>query len=388
MKRWYTIVIAVLVLAVAAAGAFTTIRRVRAQPPDGVLDASGRIEGNEILVSSKIGGRVLRLLVREGDAVTGGQLVAELDSDELDARMRQSDAQVDVVRAQGSQAQRAIDVLERQAAQSRKALIVMQVRAPITIEEAEAMLRAAEADRDRARAVREEAARDLTRLRALLIAGAIAQANVDAAGTRVEVAEAAVTAASGQAQRARAALALAQTAPLEVEVQADNVRAVERQLDAARLGVGAIRAQLQATMAARDELHVLHVEARVYAPDSGVVLTKMVNTGEVVSAGTPLVTIVNLQALWLKVYIPEPELGNLTLGARARAFVDAFPNRPFSARVSEISQRAEFTPKEVQTREERVKQVFAVKLAVENPEGVLKPGMPADVEILLNGGSE
>ncbi len=388
MKRWITIVAGVIVLAVAAAAIFAVVQRVRAQAGDRVLEASGRIEGDEILVSSKIGGRVLQLLVREGDTVARGQPVAVLGSEELDARMRQADAQVDAARAQVAQAQMALEVLERQAAHARKAWTVAQTRAPIAVDEATAALRAAQADLSRAQAMREEAVRDLTRLQVLLGAGAIAQANVDAARTRVQVAEAAVAAASEQVQRARAAVAGAQTMPLEVEAQAESVRAAERQWDAARAALTAAVAQLQAAAAARDELHSMHGEARVYAPASGVVTTKVVNVGEVVPAGTPLVAVVDLTKLWLKVYIPEPELGKVRLGVQARVFVDAFPNTSFAASVTEISQRAEFTPKDVQTREERVKQVFALKLAVQNSDGVLKPGMPADAEILWTGGSE
>lgn len=382
MKRWFTVIVGVVVLAVAAAGIFTAVRRVRAQPGDSVLEASGRIEGEEILISSKVGGRVLQLLVREGDAVERGQLVAVLGSEELDARMRQVDAQVEAARAQAVQAQSQVDVLERLSAQARKAWTVAQRRAPIAVDEAGAALRAAEADLDRARAVREEALRDLVRLRSLLSAGAVARADVDAAATRAQIAEAAVTAAVEQVERARAGLAVARTADLEVETQEENVGAVERQLDAARAGLAATRAQLRAALAARDELHTTHQEARVYASVSGVVVTKVVNAGEVVPAGLPLVVIVDLDALWLKVFIPEPDAGKLRLGAPARVYADAFPDRPIPARVVEISQRAEFTPKDVQTREERVKQVFAVKLAVTNPDGTLKPGMPADAQII------
>jgi HlyD family secretion protein len=120
----------------------------------------------------------------------------------------------------------------------------------------------------------------------------------------------------------------------------------------------------------------------VFAPASGIVASKVVNAGEVVAAGTPLVIIIDLQALWLKVFIPEPEIGKLRLGLPAAVSVDAFPGRTFPASIVEISQKAEFTPKDVQTREERVKQVFAVKLAVDNADGALKPGMPADALIL------
>ena len=169
---------------------------------------------------------------------------------------------------------------------------------------------------------------------------------------------------------------------LEVKRQGQQRQTAERQLEIARAGLAAAQAQMEAAGAARDELKAMQNETKVYAPLSGVVLHKIVNAGEVVAPGAPLVSLVDLRALWLKVFVPEPQIGKIRLGMPAKVYVDAFPGRPIAARVNEISKRAEFTPKDVQTREERVKLVFAVKLAVDNPDGVLKPGMPADASIV------
>jgi HlyD family secretion protein len=120
----------------------------------------------------------------------------------------------------------------------------------------------------------------------------------------------------------------------------------------------------------------------VRSPIDGRVLTRTVERGERVSEGTPLFTLVDPDRLYVKIYVPEPSIGKIALGQEARVYVDAFPGRPFAARVSRVSQEAEFTPKNVETREERVKLVFAVEVALaENPDGVLKPGMPADAVV-------
>lgn len=448
MKRRLAVAVGILVLSAGLAASWTAVQRVRAQPPEGVLEASGRIEGEEVIINSKIGGRVQQLLVREGDRVTRGQLVAVLNANELDAKARQADAQIETVRAQSTRAGSEVRVLESQFAQARTAVAlaeaqvaaqqrqaqaalqaalarltqarkgsaIARTQTPAVVDEAKAALRAAEADLTRARALREEARRELARLEALRTAGAIAAIQVDAARTQLEVAAAQVEAATEQVQRARAALARADVGTLEVEVREDDVRAtaaqveaarsqvtlaqagslevirqreqlraVAQQVEIARAGLMAARAQLQVAIAARDELQTVRGETRVYAPISGIVSSKVVNAGEVVAPGTPLVVVVDMQSLWLKVFIPEPEIGKLRLGMPASVSVDAFPGRAFTARVMEISQRAEFTPKDVQTREERVKQVFAVKLAVNNADGVLKPGMPADGQILWKG---
>jgi HlyD family secretion protein len=126
--------------------------------------------------------------------------------------------------------------------------------------------------------------------------------------------------------------------------------------------------------------------AVIYAPIDGIVLEKNLEIGEMAFPGTPIVTIANLSKPWIKIYVNERRLGLVKLGQRAEIFVDTYPDRPFRGRVIAISNRAEFTPKTIQTKEERVKLMFAVKIAIENPELILKPGMPADALILLEEG--
>lgn len=446
MKRWTLIGGAVIVVAALGAG-WTAVQQVRARPADGVLQASGRIEGEEIVVNSRIGGRLQQLLVREGDAVRRGQLVAVLGADELDARVRQADAQVQTARAQvlraegeaavlaaevaqvqtaialagaqvdaqQQQARAAVAAAEARLSQARRALAIGREQAPRAVDEARAALRVAEAQLAQARAAQAQARRDGERLEGLLVAGAVPVAQVDAARSNLEALTAQVEAAGEQVARARAALQQVQSGTAEVDVRAEDVRAgiaqvegargqvalaaagrlevarqrqqlraVIRQSEITRAGLAAAQAQLLAAVAARDELAIARGETRVYAPSAGVVVHKVANAGEVVPAGAPLVMVVDLRSVWLKVFIPEPQIGRLRLGIPARVSVDAYPGRTFEARVTEISERAEFTPKDIQTREERVKQVFAVKLAVPNADGILKPGMPADAVILWN----
>jgi len=130
-------------------------------------------------------------------------------------------------------------------------------------------------------------------------------------------------------------------------------------------------------------------EMTVRAPTTGTVLVRTIERGEWVQPGTPLFSMVDLNQLYLKIYVPEPDIGKVVHDQPARVHVDAFPDRFFPARVSKIASEAEFTPKNVETREERVKLVFAVELALdENPGGVLKPGMPADAVVRLEDGPD
>ena len=139
--------------------------------------------------------------------------------------------------------------------------------------------------------------------------------------------------------------------------------------------------------AATNEIKSYVDDTVIISPCNGTVIAKLVEQGEVIPAGTPVVTIVNLDNLYLKGYVPETQIGKIRFNAPAYIIVDAFPDRHSPAYVGYISQSAEFTPKEVQTKEERVKQVFSVKLYLKkNPKHFLKPGMPADGYIKLRNG--
>jgi len=163
----------------------------------------------------------------------------------------------------------------------------------------------------------------------------------------------------------------------------------QQMMERTRLEVDVQRAALREAKAALAEQQRYLDEMTVRAPTAGTVLVRTIERGEWVQPGTPLYTLVDLSQLYLKIYVPEPDIGKIVHDQPARVHVDAYPKRFFPARVSKIASEAEFTPKNVETREERVKLVFAVELALEeNPDGVLKPGMPADAVVRLEEGPE
>ena len=163
----------------------------------------------------------------------------------------------------------------------------------------------------------------------------------------------------------------------------------QQMMERTRLEVDVQNAALREARAALAEQQRYLDEMTVRAPTAGTVLVRTIERGEWVQPGTPLYTLVDLNQLYLKIYVPEPDIGKIVHEQPARVHIDAFPGRFFPARVSKIASEAEFTPKNVETREERVKLVFAVELALdENPDGVLKPGMPADAVVRLEDGPE
>ena len=162
----------------------------------------------------------------------------------------------------------------------------------------------------------------------------------------------------------------------------DDIQAlVAERAAAAAFEVECVALKSQAEAALAEQQSVLE-DLSIIAPSPGIITNRVADKGEVVAAGAPLFSLVNLDQLYLKVYIPEPNIGKVRIGLKARIHTDSFPERPFDATVRYISSRAEFTPKEVQTPDERVKLVYAVKLYLDdNPDHCLTPGMPADAVI-------
>ena len=156
-----------------------------------------------------------------------------------------------------------------------------------------------------------------------------------------------------------------------------------QQMDAAKTAYEEAASQLQMYVAALRTARVKLSDSVIYAPLNGIVLRKNVEQGETVNTGTPVFTIGDMEHPWIKVYVKEDKLGFVKLGQKAEITVDSFPGKKYEGTVSYISSEAEFTPKNVQTREERVKLVFGVKVSVKNQGSELKPGMPADVKIVI-----
>jgi membrane fusion protein YbhG len=358
-RRWLSrrVTIAALLLGVALTAVLVGPRMLswfRRQAPPGLLFASGRIEGRITSISPKAPATVVALHADEGQSVSAGQLLATLDDAAQRERVSSAEEQLNVLteRLRGADTQLATS--DRQAS--------------LEIERAGAGVREAEARLRRARASHQQAQRDAERAALLAARELIAPQVAEHARLEAEVQVHAVREAEQALVSSEKQLALARVAARQVEV-----------LRAERDALGRQRRQAQAQLA-EQQSHVTDFAIR--SPIASRVLTRTVEVGERVDAGTPLFTLVDLDRLYVKIYVPEPSLGKVALGQEGRVYVDAYPGRAFAARVSRVSQEAEFTPKNVETREERVKLVFAVEVALaENPGGVLKPGMPADAVI-------
>lgn len=384
----------ILLAVVAIAGlVFTASYLVRSRQPGDVLRASGTIEATEVDVSFQISGRVAEVLAGEGQPVKQGDVLARMSSEEVEARVNQIQASVDAVTSQARQQESALEmrrgVVENQIRQARSQadasrMVVERLREgsrPQEIRVAEAAVAQAEADLERRK-------NDFNRMSALLERGAISRQEYDAARAAYLASETAVTAA-------RERLALVREGPRREEIaEAEaRLRAAEAGVGIAESGRKEIDIQIQALQAARARERELRAQleaattqlgyTEIRSPIEGVVLLKSVEGGEVVSPGTPVLTVGNIRALWMNVYIPETQTGLVKLGQPVRVHVDSFPSESFKGEVTFIASESEFTPKTIQTEEERIKLVYRVKVSLENTQQKLKPGMPADAEILI-----
>jgi HlyD family secretion protein len=347
----------------------------------GILEASGRVEGDQVAMGAKAGGRIIRLPVQEGQTLPVGEVIAELSSEQAKAQLEQAEHDVHAAREEVAQAQSRIAVLEQEIKTRETAVQLAERESRARIGEAETALEAVRARLPQAQAERQRTEKNFDRSRQLLAKDLIATQEADNARAAFQSAKAEEDVASKQIAQAEESLKLARTTIIAVELRKRELAQARERLREARAASEAAKARVQ-TLEARVAQALADVkDTRVVAPFDGTVLQKFVQEGQVVAPGTPLVTFVDMSKLYVKVYIPEMEIAKVRLGNPARVYVDAFPRKYFEAAVSEVSQQAEFTPRDIHMKDERVKLVFAVKLALKNPQGFLKPGMPADAKI-------
>jgi len=327
MKKKRIIIIGIIILLIIVV---LLINHFRIKKDTSVLNLSGNIEVTETNVGFKLPGRIIELAVDEGQQVNAGQLIARLDNAELTSVVMQNKASL-------------------QEAMTRLAELRAGSRAQ-EIERAQANVNVQAADLDKAK-------KDYERADILYKNGAISASQFEAAQNTYNT-------RAAQHKSAQETLSLVKEGPRKEDIQAAEHR-------------------VQQTKAMMNTSEERLKDTALLAPISGVVLRKNAELGEILSAGTPVFTIGDLQNPWVKVYVKEDRLGQVKLGQKADVKVDSFKNKTYEGTVTFISSEAEFTPKNVQTEEERVKLVFGVKIKVRNENGELKPGMPADVIISI-----
>lgn len=295
---------------------------------DSVIDASGTLEAVEVNVGAKVSGQLDRLLVQEGSTVNQGDTIAVLDHSTLALQWKQAYAGEELAEAQYQ-------------------LLVNGARSED--------LRSAEEAVRQTQATLSNAQDDYERMKDLFASKSVSRKQFDDAESRYKV---------SQAQHVTAEQNLEK---LKKFARPEDLSAAKARLDQAKANADLLATQLS--------------YAAILAPVPGVITHKPIEVGELVSTGSTVVTISQLSTLNLMIYVGESDLGKVKLGSPADVVIDTYPDRNFAAKVIYISPIAEFTPKNIQTKEDRTKLVFGVKLEVNNAEGILKAGMPADAYV-------
>lgn len=304
--------------------------------PDSIVVLSGRIEGDDSAVAPKTTGRILEIRVREGDSVQAGQIIAVLDDEQVRAREEAAHAALTQFDARAKSANDQIAVLQEQLRQSES-----------EVAQQEASYQLAQFDKDA-----------YTRLAK---SGAVSERQGKQAESTADQQAAAVAAAKQHVATVRMQLAQQQA-----EIASANASTQQA------------RAQL---VEAQENRHDLTVTA----PFSGTVATRTAEPGEVVPAGTAIITLIDLTKVYLRGFVPEGQIGKVKVGQAAHIYLDSNPRQPVDAYVSRIDPEATFTPENTYFRDDRVKQVVGLKLQLKSAFGYAKPGMPADGEILVSG---
>lgn len=317
--------------------------------PANIISASGRIEGDEYNAASKLSGKVEQILVDEGNNVKKGRLLACLDSKQLQAQVESMQQEV-VLR-------------KNRLYQAELALGQTRTYSNANIDQARSNLKKAKANLDYAE-------KEFKRYEILVKADAVSRTKFDAVKTRYISAREEYDVAKLELDKVLASSIGTSTVY--------DVRQKEEEVKNARAMLKRAKAMLESTQADLGD-------SKIYSPITGTVVGKIVEPGEVIASGTPIVTIVDMDSLYLRVFLPTDKAGKLRIGNPAKIIPDALGKENFKGIVYKISDKAEFTPKNVETKEQRAKLVFEVKIKIlNNKERKLKPGMPAEALIDFN----
>lgn len=365
---------------------------------DSRLFVSGRIEGYETDVGAKIGGRIESLRFREGEEVKKGDQVAKLTDDDIQARLRQAKAKTRATEAIVRQRKEALDVLKWQIQEA--SLEVSQskedVSARIDQTEAQVAQAGAQLEEAKARLVEAKSSQELAgkrkeRFEKLIKPGAVTKDEYDAAITNYETStasvksrEASVAAANRNLTAAKAQANQAKADRFRPGMRTSRVSALKQQYDEAVHQLESAKEEVSASKAQEEEILADIAYLDIASPITGVVTARPVEPGAVVAPGAVLISLIDLDDLYMRGFVPEAEIGRVRVGQKAKVYLDSFPEHPFDSTVIAVDPVASFTPENIYFKDDRVKQVFGIKIKIANPDRQAKPGMPADAWILTD----
>jgi membrane fusion protein YbhG len=361
MNRKRIFVILAVVIALAATGLYAGwFHR------DSSLEGSGTVEARNIRVGSKVGGRIDKVLVREGDAVQPGQVLVTFDDKELQAALEQSRANAEKAR----RGYRPEEIAEARAAAAQNKADYELKKNGYRKED----IATAQADLERAKADEVRTRLDFARYDALARKDLVSKQQRDTAEANWKV-------AAAQTESAKHKLEELQRGYRPEEIASAEARYRQTLATLEKLERGNRREDVEQAKAAYAYDLARYREHQVTAPAAANVEVLDVRPGDLIAPNTPVATLLEHDQIYVRIYIPETEIGRVQIGQKAEVRVDSFPRQVFNGVVEQINQQAEFLPRNVQTREERVHQLFGTKIRIDDPTGRVRAGMAADVKL-------
>lgn len=350
--------------------------------PPGVF-LSGRIEGYETDISAKIGGRIAEVAVREGDVVKPRQLLVKIDDADLRAQLRGAAARVRAAQERLQKTRQQLPVLQAQLEQANLTTQQATQDSQGRVAQAKNALAAARAQLVEAQADLKLAQANQRRTRDLFAQGVVSAQQSDRDDAQADAALARVVAARQQVQSAQGTLTQAEATLRNTPIRAAAALQIEKQIAQARTDVSVSGQEVDDAKATQAEIQANLNYLVINSPMSGNVITRDAEPGEVIAAGAPLLTLVNLNNLYLRGFIPEGQIGMVRVGQPGLVYLDTFGDRPLQATVTRVDPKASFTPENTYFKKDRVTQVFGVELTLKNAQGFAKPGMPADGRVII-----
>ena len=384
-RRRNVIIAAALVVLVAVALIVWKVFFSTPALPASIVAVSGRIEGDDSAVASKTTGRLLEVRVREGDTVNAGDPIAILDDAQIRAREDQARAALAQAEAKGRAALAQIAVLQQQLLQNRLQVGQSKLDTQGHVKQAEADLAAAQSDLAQQQAAYVLAAFDKEAYTRLAKSGAVSERQGLQAAAAADQQAAVVAATQRRVEAAQAELTTAQGTLSNPDIRESQVSLARSQIAQQQAEVASAAAQTQQATAELAEAEDNRQDLVIRAPFSGTVATRAAEPGEMATAGTAIITLLDMTKVYLRGFVPEGQIGEVKVGQPARVFLDSNPNQPVDAYVSRIDPEETFTPENTYFQSDRVKQVVGIKLQLKTGFGYAKPGMPADGEILVQG---
>ncbi|WP_434658780.1 HlyD family secretion protein [Sulfurimonas sp. NW9] len=367
-KYWLGVVIAVLLV---TAGGMIYKKLHPKTLPANLVEGTGRMDGDLVNLNAKYAGRLEKISVDDGVPVSKGMVVGVLKSKELAAQKAGLDAQI-----QAKKQQLAAQKIEEKIAQTTIPLLEKKAKAQLV--SAQASQQAFEKNILIQKDVVAQAKRDFKRSQRLYKNKSIDKHKLELAQLKRDTENKKLSALQQQLKKIKSAVTLARIALLDAQASQKKLFAIAANIQALQDGIEALKAS-------KAQIEAMIQEMTLVSPVDGITVEKIANEGEVIAPGMPVATLLDPHSLYLKIFVDTLQNGKIKLGDKAVIFLDAYPNHPIQAKVVRIAQKAEFTPKEVSVRSDRIQRVFAVHLKPLAIDPLLKLGIPAVGVVSLDG---